>query len=31
MLKEIIGKRVRDLRITKTDLSQEEFAKKNQS
>lgn len=28
MLKETIGKRVRDLRITKTDLSQEEFAKK---
>ncbi len=27
MLKEIIGKRVRDLRITKTDLSQEEFSK----
>ncbi len=28
MLKEIIGKRVRDLRVTKTDMSQEEFCKK---
>lgn len=28
MLKEIVGKRVRDLRITRTDLSQEEFSKK---
>ncbi len=28
MLKETIGKRVRDLRITRTDLSQEEFSKK---
>ncbi len=28
MLKEIIGKRVRDLRITKIDMSQEEFSKK---
>lgn len=28
MLKETIGKRVRDLRITKTDLNQEEFSKK---
>lgn len=27
MLKEIVGKRVRDLRITKTDMSQEEFSK----
>ena len=28
MLKEAIGKRVRDLRVTRTDLSQEEFSKK---
>lgn len=28
MLKEMIGKRVRDLRITRTNLSQEEFSKK---
>ncbi len=28
MLKEIIGKRVRDLRIIQTNLNQEEFSKK---
>lgn len=28
MLKEIVGKRVRDLRVTKTDMSQEEFSKR---
>ena len=28
MLKEIVGKRVRDLRVTKTNMSQEEFSKK---
>lgn len=28
MLKEIIGKRIRDLRVTKTNMSQEEFPKK---
>ena len=28
MLKENIGKRVRDLRVTKIDLNQEEFSKK---
>ena len=28
MLKEIIGKRIRDLRITKIDMSQEEFCNK---
>ena len=28
MLKEIIGKRIRDLRVTKANMSQEEFSKK---
>lgn len=28
MLKEIVGKRVRDLRIIKTDMNQEDFSKK---
>lgn len=28
MLKEIIGKRIRDLRVTKTNMSQEELSKK---
>ena len=28
MLKETIGKRIRNLRVTKTDLSKEEFSKK---
>lgn len=28
MVKEIVGKRVRDLRINRTNMSQEEFAKK---
>lgn len=28
MLKEDIGKRIRDLRVTKTNLSQDDFAKK---
>lgn len=28
MLKEIIGKRIRDLRVTKANMSQEEFSKR---